>query len=109
MGLDIPAMRLRLEPCDQFVEIIDEAIEPRPDLHHDAWKVAVRPQQRGDDCLHPCRAALGRRADEDVTGSVVVGGPPSAVSGGGSIDSLRRPHLHLSPEYSSSHRVPFAA
>jgi len=104
VGLDIPAMRLRLEPRAQLVEIVDEAIEPGPGLHHDARKVAIRPQQRGDDCLHPCRAALGRRRDKDVSGSVVVGGPPGAVGNGCSIDSLLRPHLHPSPGPSSPNR-----
>ncbi len=43
VGLYISAVVLRFETRDQFVEVIDEAVEPRPDLHHGAWKVAAGP------------------------------------------------------------------
>src|SRR3712207_6330695 len=85
---------------------MDEAIEPRPHLYHGARKVAIGPQQRGDYRLHPFRAALGRRADQDVTWAVVVGGPPGAVSDGGYINLLLRSHLGFVPCYLLSRSHP---
>src|ERR687890_641039 len=69
--------------------------EHRPISFFGPRKVAVGPQQRGDYRLHPRRAALGRRAHEDVTWAMVVGGPPGAVDERRSIYLLLRPHPGL--------------
>src|SRR5687767_4592917 len=66
MSLDGAAMGLRLEPRAELVEVVDQSVEPRPDLGYHTWKVTLGPQERGDDSLHPCRAALWRCADEDI-------------------------------------------
>ena len=57
VGLDVPAMRLRLEPRDQFVEIVDEAVEPP--ARRPRRRALRRDEDGGRDASHP-KLLLGR-------------------------------------------------
>ena len=79
MGLDEPAMPLRLQHRNHFVEWRRAGVEPWAHLPRRLWEGLVREQQAGDDRLGPCRARFQRRGDDDVVGARPERIPPRAV------------------------------
>ena len=79
VGLDHPAVILRVEPRVHLLLRGDEPVQPRGKLRQRRGQVRRLEDQQGADHLHPCRPALGPGADDDVTLAEPETGPPRAV------------------------------
>ncbi len=81
MGLDEPAMALRVEQREDILATLGEHVELRGDLRQRPVKQGGLEDQQRADHLHPGGAALGRCADHDVAGPKHESVPARAVLG----------------------------
>ena len=77
--LDEPSVWDRVDPRDHVVQRNYPGVQPGAQLEGGSRRVAVGPQQRSHDALHPCRPRLRRSRDEDVVRPRSESLPPLAV------------------------------